>query len=153
MNMAGGSEASWLLRKRMAYRHSLFNMGLSSLRTKDICTLKKKYHQTHRSIPCIARIPDFTAVFGESYLDLLTKVSSYPSNRVIVTGPPRYDLLINASKVYSKQNFQKKYGIPKDNKLILWTTQCHSLSDGENEENFEAILPSLRDAERHYSDY
>ncbi len=85
-------------------------------------------------------LPDYTAVFGESYRDLLVKQSGYPSETVVVTGPPRYDHLINAGKIYNKVDFSKKYNVVEGQKLVLWTTQSHSLSDEENMENIEAIL-------------
>ena len=85
-------------------------------------------------------LPDYTAVFGESYRDLLIEESAYPSGRVVVTGSPRYDHLINAGKIYNRAGFSKKYGVAKGQKLVLWATQSHSLSDEENMANIEAIL-------------
>ncbi len=65
-------------------------------------------------------IPDFTAVFGESYLDLLTKVSSYPSNRVIVTGPPRYD------STYQREQKSTVNRISKRNTVYLRIINSYS---------------------------
>ncbi len=58
----------------------------------------------------------------------------------MVTGPPRYDHLINAGKIYNRASFLKKYNIAEGQKLVLWATQSHSLSDEENIANIEAVL-------------
>jgi glycosyltransferase involved in cell wall biosynthesis len=88
-------------------------------------------------------LPDYTAVFGESYRSLLVEESAYPPSRVVVTGPPRYDLLIDAGRIYNKTRFNEKQGIADGQKLILWATQCHSLSDDENRANIEVILGAV----------
>lgn len=49
------------------------------------------------------QIPDVTVVYGKYYKELLTEVSSYPENSVVVTGQPRYDFLTNIEKIYSKK--------------------------------------------------
>lgn len=89
-------------------------------------------------------IPDKTAVFGTYHKDLLTKVSAYPENSVVVTGQPRYDILYHANEIYNKEQFLKKYNINKNHKIVLWTTQCHGLSDDENNANFKAMFGTLQ---------
>ncbi len=89
-------------------------------------------------------IPDKTAVYGTYHKDLLTNVSAYPENTVIVTGQPRYDLLYNVDNIYSKEQFLKKYNINKNHKIILWTTQSHGMSDEENKNNFKAMFETLK---------
>lgn len=67
-------------------------------------------------------IADRTAVYGPYHKKLLTQESSYPEDRVIVTGQPRYDIFSNMDKIYKKASSCKKYGIDPKNKIILWTT-------------------------------
>ena len=89
-------------------------------------------------------IPDKTAVYGNYQKDLLTKVSTYPANSVVVTGQPRYDILCHIDKIYSKEKFLSKYNINPAHKVILWTTQCHGLNDEENAKNFKAVFRTMQ---------
>ena len=85
-------------------------------------------------------LPDMTCVYGQYHYDLLTKESTYGPEQVVVTGQPRYDLLYYASKTYSWAQFIKKYNVTPDHEILLWTTQCHGLSDEENARNFTTVF-------------
>ena len=89
-------------------------------------------------------IPDITAVYGTYHKDLLTKVSAYPGDSVVVTGQPRYDVLYHANKIYDKEKFFKKYKINLDCKIILWATQCHGLNNEENIKNFKTVFETMQ---------
>ena len=89
-------------------------------------------------------IPDKTVVYGPYYKEILTKISAYPLNSVAVTGQPRYDILYHADKIYSKEEFLRKYNISPNHKVILWTTQCHDLSDVENIKNFKCVFRAMQ---------
>ncbi|HJH27245.1 MAG TPA: hypothetical protein C5S37_10895, partial [Methanophagales archaeon] len=89
-------------------------------------------------------IPDKTAVYGNHHKDLLTKVSAYPEDSVVVTGQPRYDILYYASEIYDKEKFFRKYIINLEHKIVLWTTQCHGLSNEENIKNFKAVFETMQ---------
>jgi len=88
-------------------------------------------------------IPDKTAVYGPYHKDLLTKVSAYPENSVVVTGQPRYDRLHHMEKIYSRLSALKEYGISSRHRVVLWATQCHGLSMEENISNFRAVLGAI----------
>jgi len=89
-------------------------------------------------------IPDITAVYGTYHKDLLTKVSAYPEDSVVVTGQPRYDTLYHADKIYDKEKKIREYNTNLEHKIILWTTQCHGLSDEENIKNFKVIFETMQ---------
>lgn len=89
-------------------------------------------------------LPDITCVYGQYYYDLLTKKSIYEPEQVIVTGQPRYDILHNIDKIYSKKRFMEKYGINPEHKIVLWTTQSHGLSDEENTKNLVAMFKAMQ---------
>ena len=92
-------------------------------------------------------IPDKTAVYGPYHYELLTEISAYPENSVVVTGQPRYDFLCHADKIYTKDKFLKKYHVNPNHKIILWTTQCHGISDEENKKNFKAVFETMQNIE------
>lgn len=89
-------------------------------------------------------IPDMTAVYGEYQKRLLTACGNYPSNCVVVTGQPRYDRLHRIDKIYSRERFFERYGIPSHHRLVLWTTQCQVLSPQENVDNFRAVFGAIK---------
>lgn len=68
-------------------------------------------------------IPDKTAVYGEYYYDLLTRVSAYPPSSVAVTGAPRYDVLAVADKIFSRKEFCARSNLDPDRKIVLVATQ------------------------------
>ena len=61
-----------------------------------------------------------------------------------VTGQPRYDILYHADEVYNRERFLERYKINSDHKIVLWTTQCHGLSDEENIKNFKVIFETMQ---------
>ena len=95
-------------------------------------------------------IPDKLAVYGPHEKKILTKINFYPKNSVVVTGQPRYDFLRYANKIFNKKEIIKKYNLPKDKKFILWATQTHGLSIGENIKNIKAIFRAMEKLQNKY---
>jgi CDP-glycerol glycerophosphotransferase (TagB/SpsB family) len=89
-------------------------------------------------------LPDITCVYGQYYYDLLTKNSIYEPEQVVITGQPRYDVLYHADKLYSKEKFLKRYNINHFHKIVLWTTQCHGISNEENKKNFKSVFGTMQ---------
>jgi UDP-N-acetylglucosamine:LPS N-acetylglucosamine transferase len=89
-------------------------------------------------------LPDTTCVYGQYHKELLTKNSIYGPEQVVVTGEPRYDVLHRVDKIYSKKEFLEKYRISPDNRILLWATQCHGLSDEENIKNLGAVFETVQ---------
>jgi len=85
-------------------------------------------------------LPDKTAVYGPLHKHILTKLSAYPEDSVVVTGQPRYDRLRHMKRLYSRKRLCKRYNIDMRDMIMLWTTQCHGLSAEENRRNFECVL-------------
>ena len=85
---------------------------------------------------------DYSFVHGEEY----RKFSNFKARfgEIIVTGQPRYDIISDAWNVYSRESFCRRYNIDSNNKIILWATQCHGLSNEENTKNFEAIFGAMK---------
>lgn len=84
-------------------------------------------------------IPDKTLVFGPHYKDILTQLSAYPEESIVVTGSPGFDILDTIKKQCSRESILKEYGIDPGKKVVLWTTQCLVLSDEENIKNLRAV--------------
>ncbi len=69
------------------------------------------------------QIPDKTAVFGNYFKKILFKEGNYPAGKVVVTGQPRFDILYENRKDYSKKNIYKKLGIGNGKKLAVYASQ------------------------------
>ena len=76
-------------------------------------------------------IPDKTAVYGRYDYDLLTKMSAYPGSSVVITGQPRYDILVAANRVFSREKFCSKLNLNPDRKIVLVATQNLPIPKGE----------------------
>ena len=72
-------------------------------------------------------IPEKTAVYGQYYYDLLTKMSAYPPSSVVVTGQPRYDTLVMADRGFRREKFCARLGLLPDRKIVLVATQPWSM--------------------------
>lgn len=89
-------------------------------------------------------IPDKTAVYGHYHKELLTKMSIYPEDSVVVTGSSRYDLLYHADRIYSKEKFLSKYNINPNHKIILWATAFRGQDDEGNIKDFKALFETIQ---------
>ena len=74
-------------------------------------------------------IPDKTAVYGQFYYDILTKMSAYPPSNVVVTGQPRYDKLVMANRIFTREQFCAKSGLDAHRKIVLVATQGWSMRE------------------------
>lgn len=88
-------------------------------------------------------ITDYFLVSGSKYKEM--KENSKDHKNIIVTGQPRYDILYYGRKLYDKGKVLKVYDINRDQKIILWTTECHSMDNEENIQNFETIFEAIRE--------
>lgn len=86
---------------------------------------------------------DVTAVYGQYHKDLLTQVGGYPENAVVVTGQPRYDRMIDLNSRSVRSELMERWNLDPSKKIVLWTTQCHGISDSENELNFQTVFDSI----------
>ena len=100
------------------------------------------WHST--SIDGLTKCPVQTkiAVWGEYFRDILVNGGNYIEESIVVTGCPRYDQLINADEIFSKENFCQQYNLNPDKKIILIT--AHMISTYEHIEAYISILRSLK---------
>lgn len=88
-------------------------------------------------------LPDLTAVYGPYHKKLLTGVSAYPPEAVVVTGQPRYDLLARAEKWYDRHQTLLELHLDPAKRTVLWATQTHGLPADENMRNVETVYRAL----------
>jgi len=90
-------------------------------------------------------LPDYFLASGKIFGEI--KGRWHIAERVVVTGLPRYDILIHAHEVYSRQAFLERYNLDARHKIVHWSTQCHVLSQEENASNFKAIFGAINNLE------
>lgn len=87
-------------------------------------------------------LPDYYLSSGTFFADI--KSRHHIARKVETTGLPRYDVLSNINKIYSRTDFLKRFGINDTNRVLLWTTQSHGLSNDESINNLIAIFSALK---------
>jgi len=92
--------------------------------------------------PKYCPIPDKTAVSGEYYKNILTRLGSYSDDRVIITGQPKYDILAHANNFFEKRKIYDKFKIEHKKKLAVLATQ--PLPKNENELLFRSIFREIK---------
>jgi UDP-N-acetylglucosamine 2-epimerase len=90
-------------------------------------------------------IPDKTAAYGNYARKALIEEGGYPEDSVTVTGDPRYDILAQADKMFTRDRIFERLGLDKGKKMIVWTTQSWGLSREENEKSFNAVYNTVKD--------
>lgn len=91
--------------------------------------------------------PDQIVVSGEYYREILLANSKLTKDRIVVAGIPRYDIFSEVDKIYKRKEFFERFDFEENKKLILWTTDCHALSDEENHRNCIAVLDAIKSCE------
>ncbi len=89
-------------------------------------------------------IPDKIAVYGEYDKTILTEVSSYPKESILITGQPRYDILSRVDELFDRKTTFKRLGLKPEKKLVVWTTQSQGLSQEENDRSFRAVYSTIK---------
>lgn len=89
-------------------------------------------------------LPNITFVYGQHDYETLINKSIYKPEQIIVSGQPRNDVLFYANKNYSKEDFLKRYNIPLENKIVLWTTQFDVFSEEETEKSLKTVINSIK---------
>jgi UDP-N-acetylglucosamine 2-epimerase len=92
--------------------------------------------------PKYCPIPDKTAVSGEYYKNILTRLGSYPKDRVIITGQPKYDILAHANNFFEKRKIYDKFKVEYKKKLVVLATQ--PLPENENELLFRSVFREIK---------
>ncbi|MDA2915368.1 hypothetical protein MYX64_00725 [Nitrospinae bacterium AH_259_B05_G02_I21] len=65
-------------------------------------------------------LPDVIAVFDEATKTLLTTRSTYPAERVVVTGCPRFDVLRRTGELFRKEEILARRGLSPERPVVLF---------------------------------
>ncbi len=73
-------------------------------------------------------IANRTAVFGELAKELLVQRGSYPEERIVVTGSPKFDALVDAASGYDPAATRRALAVPEGARFLVlatrWSAVC-----------------------------
>ncbi|MBN2370703.1 MAG: CDP-glycerol glycerophosphotransferase family protein [Vicinamibacteria bacterium] len=73
--------------------------------------------------------PDRTAVFGEDARRLLVERGGYDPETVVVTGSPKFDALLDAARVWNRDETRAQFGVGLKERLILVASRFREIRD------------------------
>jgi UDP-N-acetylglucosamine 2-epimerase len=73
-------------------------------------------------------IPSRTAVFGELAKKLLVQRGSYPEERIVVTGSPKFDALVDDASGYDPSATRRALGVPEGSRFLVLATRWSAVS-------------------------
>jgi glycosyltransferase involved in cell wall biosynthesis len=89
-------------------------------------------------------LPTRTAVFGELAKDLLMRRGSYPPDRIVVTGSPKFDALVQGASAYHPGETRRALGVPGGGRFVVLATRWSAVGEPVFEELVRAV-ESLED--------
>lgn len=72
-------------------------------------------------------VPTRTAVFGSLARDLLVERGHYPPERIVITGSPKFDALVQAARRYDPRETRSRLGIPEDGSMLVVATRYSAI--------------------------
>ena len=85
-----------------------------------------------------------STVDGQYAKDILVERAKYVEQDVVVTGQPRYDILVRAEEVFDKDRIFQKFNLSHAKKLIVWTTNPHEGNQEEYEREAYSVYEALK---------
>jgi hypothetical protein len=73
-------------------------------------------------------IPTRTAVFGELAKELLVQRGSYPEDRIVVTGSPKFDALVKGASGYDPAATRRELAVPENARFLVLATRWSAVS-------------------------
>jgi UDP-N-acetylglucosamine 2-epimerase len=73
-------------------------------------------------------IPTRTAVFGELAKELLVQRGSYPEERIVITGSPKFDALVKGASRYDPAGTRRSLEIPEGTRFLVLATRWTAVS-------------------------
>ena len=64
-------------------------------------------------------LPTRTAVFGSLARDLLVERGHYPPERIVITGSPKFDALVEAGRHFSREKARQRMGLAADVPMLV----------------------------------
>lgn len=123
--------------------HVSLDSGLIVVQSASITEYSEKNKQTlFSSFLDNAMLSDYFCVSGFRHESLKRRFLR-DSRKIVVTGQPRFDRLVNAERFYDEDEIHTELRLIKGKRVLLWTTDTHSLTSEENNENIFAMYQAV----------
>lgn len=86
-------------------------------------------------------LPDVTAVFGEEAKRLLMQMGRYPEDRLVVTGSPKFDALLERSRRLKPELIRRSLGLAEGDALVVVASRFRPIR--ETHQAIGAAFPLL----------
>jgi hypothetical protein len=126
------AESSGLGRAAIAAAHEL---GVATFAVQHGIMYPRYYSHEHAAHEVSTRadggesvpIPMRTAVFGSLARDLLESRSRYPSDRIVITGSPKFDALVESARAYDPTSTRNRLGIAVEDPMLVVATRFNAI--------------------------
>jgi hypothetical protein len=85
--------------------------------------------------------PDRTAVFGEAARRFLVLAGRYPAASLVVTGSPKFDELLEASRTWDRAAIRDRLGVSKGERLVAVASRFRGIR--ETHQSIGSAFPAL----------
>ena len=102
----------------------------------------KKIANSIDSLDC--PVVDKFATYGDSTKEILTKISCYSEDSIVITGQPKYDIITKIKSSFNREEFCKKWGIDPNRKIAMLLTQILS-SEEERSIYLRNVLKAFKE--------
>lgn len=119
------------------------NIKLLIIQSARLSMIKELFtHELIKSFNMEDMKTDGYAATGEYFRDV--KLMSSANNNIYIIGQTRYDHIPNANKIYNKSIILKELELESNKQLLLWTTECVSMSRIENIQNVKIVYDAIK---------
>lgn len=87
------------------------------------------YSYRHEADEADSPIPDRTAVFGDAARRFLIEAGHYPEDSLEVTGSPKFDALLAATRGWDREALRGELGVAPDEKLLVVASRYRPIRD------------------------
>lgn len=85
--------------------------------------------------------PDRTAVFGEAARRLLVEMGHYDPQSLVVTGSPRFDALLEASRQWDRAALRRRFAVRDDESMVVVASRHQGIR--ETHESIGSAFPAF----------
>jgi hypothetical protein len=123
--------------------------ALAACRAEDVPTVAVQhgilypgyYSYRHEADEAHCPLPDRTAVFGEAARRLLMALGRYPSERLVVTGSPKFDELLFSARGRDRAALRARLGVQGGESLLVVASRHRAIR--ETHQSIGSTFPAL----------
>lgn len=103
--------------------------GVKSVAVQHGILYPRYFSYRHEADETDCPIPDLTAVFGEEAKRLLMAMGRYPEDRLVVTGSPKFDALLERGRKLKAPLIRERFGIADGDALVTVASRFRAIRE------------------------